>query len=197
MTSKVLFWQTKYLKSLKCLLPEVRCNAMPAALARVFTQASTVDVHSLKKLLTVPPWCNELSWLSALKSIFFSTELDWRCSQAERDLCPAGSPWCWHRKYQEAQLNWTCEGMTKVAFSFLVENLRDTRCSSINKLCALGLWSLYANRAEIRLLIFCSFLHLLFPSYPSAPHKASSVASETVRSIPQSRDCSNTLNLIL
>lgn len=61
MTGKILFWQAKYLKSLKCLFPEVQCNAMQSALARVFTQAPAVDVDSLKELVTVPPWCNELS----------------------------------------------------------------------------------------------------------------------------------------
>lgn len=94
--------------------------------------------------------------VSALKSLFFSIKLDWGYSQTERELCIAGSAWCWHRKYQEAQLIWTCEGMTKVAFSFLVENLQDSCCSSINKLCALGSWSFYANRAEIRLYLLFS-----------------------------------------
>jgi len=61
MSGKVLVWQAKLLKSLKHLFPEVQCNAMQSALARVSTQATAVDVHSLKELLTVPPWCSELS----------------------------------------------------------------------------------------------------------------------------------------
>lgn len=62
MTVKILFWQAKYLKIPKCLFPEVQCSAMQSALVHVFTQAPAVDVDSLKGLLTVPPWCNELSW---------------------------------------------------------------------------------------------------------------------------------------
>lgn len=61
--------------------------------------------------------------VSVLKSVFSSIKLDWGYSQAENQLCTAGSTWCWHWKDQEAQLIQTCEGMTKV-FSFLVENLQ-------------------------------------------------------------------------
>lgn len=175
MTSKILLWQAKYLKSLKRLF--LKCNVMPCNQPYdVFSPKLQLWMYAHLRTFnsaTVVPWAFAISALQStfpLRRVKLGVQSSWeRPLRSRVGLVlalkgPGGS----------THLNlWRND---KSCSSLSCWNPLATHCSSINKLCALGSWSFYVNRAEIRPFIFCSFLHLLSPSYPSALHKASSVA---------------------
>lgn len=123
-TSKILLWQAKYLKSLKCLFAEVQCNAMQSDVARVFTQAPAVDVHTLKKTFnssTVVQWA---LMISALESIFSSIKLDWGYSQNREWALQQGQLSAGIERART--LNWSefVKEWQKLLFPFLLKTYR-------------------------------------------------------------------------